>query len=259
MRFDSFKRLGLAALLGCALLSAAGCTKIPQDPKTQADQAADNDPLEPLNRVIFGFNRVVDVLILKPIVIVYQGVMPNKGQEMVSNAVENLYAPVVLGNSILQGDVQNSFATFWRFAVNTMWGVGGLFDVATTAGLTNRKTDFGQTLGVYGFESGPYLVLPLLGPSSIRDGVGRLGDIAMNPISYTDDSIAYTVAAVTIVDTRSNNDKLFEDIFTNSLDPYATFRSGFLQKRAADIRRAKQKLAANKSAPVKTAAVAGAK
>ncbi len=198
-----------------------------------------NDPLEPLNRAVYRFNYVVDGVVLKPAAQIYRGVVPTKGREMVTNVLENIYAPVTVANSVLQGDPQNSFASFWRFILNSTFGVLGLFDAASEMGLKSRTTDFGQTLAIYGFGSGPYVVLPIIGPSNARDTVGRVGDVFMNPFNYIDDGVSLTIWSATAVDKRSNNMKLLDDIYSSSLDPYSTFRSGYTQHRSAAISRAK--------------------
>jgi phospholipid-binding lipoprotein MlaA len=217
-------------------IALSGCTKMPQN--QQPEQAIDEDPLEPMNRFVFEFNKIVDNVLLRPITVVYRTIVPEPGREMVSNALVNLYTPVVFGNSVLQGDPQNSFATLWRFLINSTVGIGGAFDVASEAGLKNRPADFGQTLAMYGAEPGPYIVLPLIGPSNGRDAVGRLADAFMNPFNYIDEGFSYAMWGAGAVDARSNNMKLIDDVYKTSLDPYATFRSGYTQKRASDIRRA---------------------
>lgn len=199
----------------------------------------DEDPLEPLNRVIYEFNRVVDTLILKPVATGYRAVMPEKGREMVDNAVENIYMPVTFANSVLQGDPKNSFASLWSFLLDSSIGMGGLFDISKEAGLKVRKADFGQTLAVYGAGPGPYVVLPVIGPSNGRDSIGKLADIFLNPFNYISNGFSAGMWGVTAVDKRSQNMKLIDDIYASSLDPYSTFRSGYTQHRTSDINRAK--------------------
>ena len=220
----------------CAgFIALSGCTHMPSN---HTDQAIDEDPLEPVNRIVFGFNKLVDNVLLRPITVAYRAIVPEPGREMVTNALVNLYTPVVFGNSVLQGDPYNSFATMWRFILNSTVGIGGAFDVASQAGLKNRPADFGQTMAMYGIGSGPYLVLPVIGPSNGRDATGRLVDAFMNPFNYVDEGFSYAMWGTGAIDARSNNMKLLDDIYRTSLDPYATFRSGYTQKRASDIRRA---------------------
>ncbi len=221
---------------------AGGCSQMPASNANGngAEAAIDADPFEPFNRLMHSINQAVDTLVLRPIAYVYREVVPDKGREMVSNAVENVYTPVVFANSVLQADPQNSFASFWSFVLNSTVGIGGLFDVASEAGLKYRSTDLGQTFAIYGADTGPYLVLPLIGPSNVRDAFGRLGDAFMNPFNYVDEGFSLALWSVTAVDARATHMKLIDDVYRDSLDPYATFRSGYTQKRASDIRKAKE-------------------
>lgn len=225
----------LMAMLLAASLAAASCTSIPQD-RANSESAASQDPLEPFNRAVFRFNEFVDSLLLKPVTTVYRAVVPEIGREGVSNFLSNLKAPVTIANSILQGDPGNAFTSFWRFVLNTTFGIGGVFDFAGYYGIHERQEDFAQTMGVYGAGSGAYLVLPILGPSSTRDLFGRVVDVFSDPFFYwftDEENIARAVA--TGIDTRSENYELIDNVYRDSLDPYATFRSGYLQKRQAEV------------------------
>lgn len=237
----SLKQIRTLMLLPCiALALLALPAQAAKDVENQEESYYDSDPLRPLNRAIYHFNYGVDTVILRPVTVGYRFVMPDKGEEMVSNALRNLYMPVSFGNSILQADPYNSFATFWTFALNSTFGLLGVFDVASEAGLSYRATDFGQTLAIYGAGTGPYIVLPIIGPSNARDAVGRLADAFMSPVNYIDQGASYVVWGVTAVDKRSQNMQLIDDIYATSLDPYSTFKSGYTQHRAADINRAKR-------------------
>lgn len=207
--------------------------------ETTDDWADRSDPLEPLNRAIYRFNYVADGVILRPAASIYRGVLPEKGQEMVSNALRNLYTPVTFFNSVLQADPHNSFASLWRFLLNSTFGILGLFDFATEAGLTMRTTDLGQTFAIYGAGTGPYIVLPIIGPSNGRDAIGRVGDAFMNPFNYISNEFTATMWSATAVEKRASNMKLIDDIYDSSLDPYSTFKSGYTQHRASSIARAK--------------------
>lgn len=207
---------------------------------TQLSDGSENDPWEPFNRGMYRLNYVIDGLVLKPITQVYRGVMPERGQTMVHNFVINLEEPITFGNSVLQGDPENSFTSLWRFLLNSTIGVGGLFDVASEVGLKGRVTDFGETLALYGVESGPYLFLPILGPSGARDGIGRVADAFMHPAMYVDgNGTSIALWSITAVDTRSDKYDLIEDIQKTSLDPYVTFRSYYTQHRANNIKKAR--------------------
>lgn len=230
----------LAALALAIGLSA--CGSIHRDAMRHIDDdakvdAADKDPMEGMNRAIFKFNEVVDTILLKPVAKLYVAVMPDVAQQGVHNVLTNLTEPVTFVNSIFQADEQHTFETFWRFTINSTVGIAGLFDVAGEAGLKHRKEDFGQTMGVYGMGSGPYVVLPVIGPSSGRDTIGLIVDIFSDPFVWImKDWQNYTRAGVTIVDKRAANLELLDDIYRNSLDPYATIRSAYLQKRIGQIR-----------------------
>lgn len=223
----------MALCLGVSVLS--GCANV--------GKKADEDPLSGYNHVMYQFNYTVDGVILRPVTSIYRGIVPEQGRTMVSNFLSNVYSPVVFANSVLQGDPQNSFATLWRFIINTTFGLGGLFDAASEIGLHNRSTGFGDTLGVWGIPSGPYVVLPIIGPSNTRDSVGRLADAFSNPFIYVDQGYGLSMAlwGATAIDQRSQNFQLIDDIYHSSLDPYTTMRSGYTQKREADVRRAKMK------------------
>lgn len=200
----------------------------------------DHDPLEPVNRVFFRFNRALDSVLLRPVTRVYRGVVPEKGRLAVTHFLENLYSPVTFANSLLQGDPENSFATLWRFILNTTFGLCGVFDFASEVGLTARTTDMGQTFALYGADSGPYFVIPVMGPSNVRDAFGRLGDAFLFPPNYADEWwVPLSAGAASAIDARSNNMELIDNIYDTSLDPYATFRSAYTQRRAEQIRRAR--------------------
>ena len=228
----------LAAALFCASLLSACST--PNSVADNGDKYAeiDSDPLEPLNRAVFQFNHAIDVVILKPIAQGYDMVMPDRGKIMVSNFVGNIKEPVTFVNSILQTDPQNSFCTLWRFAINSTVGIGGLFDPASEIGLKNRVTSMGDTFAIYGADAGPYIVIPILGPSNVRDGLGRLGDVVVDPVSYTDNVVFYSIVGVKTIDARYHNLKLIDDVYASSIDPYATIRSGYTQHRMAEIKNA---------------------
>lgn len=207
----------------------------------------DSDPLEPLNRAVFGFNRVVDGMILDPLATGYGAFVPDLARTGIRNFLDNLRSPVVLVNDVLQGEADRAGTTLGRFLVNTICGFG-LFDVATKAGLVKHDEDFGQTLGTWGAGEGLYLVLPIIGPSSLRDAVGLGVDtVVLDPLGYFS-PLTETVplelrivrTAVNVVDTRWRLDSAIDDIFRNSLDPYATFRTIYRQRREADIRNSRR-------------------
>lgn len=237
-QYSGLARILSRSLLLGALLAVSACTTTGSNKNNTLTASVDNDPIEPWNRTVFQLNRTVDGTVLKPVTLAYRWAVPAKGQEMVHNFITNLYTPVVFANSVLQLDPQNSFSSFWRFFVNTAFGIGGLFDVASETDLKVRETDLGQTFAMYGADTGPYLVLPIIGPSNARDALGRIGDAFINPFNHVDEGASYVLWSTTAVDRRSINMKLIDDIYATSLDPYSTFRSAYTQKRSGDIRRA---------------------
>lgn len=208
-----------------------------EDDYLNARPAGANDPLEGLNRGVFAVNKGIDTVLLRPVSKVYQFVMPTYGQHRVSNFVDNLEGPVVFLNSVLQGNPQNAFVSLWRFLFNSTLGLAGLYDMATHLGVPSQHDeDFGQTLSVWGMGEGPYLVLPILGPSNLRDLVGLPVDYFTDPFHYWLKSHEnFKILGTKVVDVRSRYGKVIDDAYDNSLDPYATFRSLYLQRRNAMI------------------------
>jgi phospholipid-binding lipoprotein MlaA len=196
------------------------------------------DPIEPFNRAVFKFNQVLDTFLLRPVAKGYVTVVPEFGRDRVHNVLTNLNEPVDMLNGFFQGKPERGFTSLWRFIINSTLGVAGLFDFAGhNFGLARIDEDFGQTMGHYGAGSGFYLVLPVIGPSSARDTVGLVADILSNPLNYIDDDrYIYGRIGLTIVDSRSQNLDLLDEIYRTSVDPYATIRSGYLQRRAALVR-----------------------
>lgn len=194
-----------------------------------------NDPLETLNRGIFKFNEVVDFVLLKPVAKTYVFIVPEFGRDRVSNVLSNLGEPVNMINGFAQGNPERGFTSLWRFILNSTFGVFGMFDFAgTNTDLQHVQEDFGQTLGVWGVDSGAYLVLPLIGPSTTRDAPGLAVDALTNPFNYVEsDEFVYGRLAASVIDSRARNLDLIDEIYRNSVDPYATIRSAYLQRRAA--------------------------
>ena len=225
-------RRSLRALIVVGCL--AGCATT-QAPASSQDVA---DPIEPVNRAIFSFNMFLDTWLLEPVARAYRFVAPEAVRRSVANFLANLRSPVIFANDALQGERERAGITLGRFMINTTMGVAGLFDPASAFGYPRHDEDFGQTLGVWGAPSGPYLMLPLLGPSNGRDTVGRVGDYFINPLNQcciTQDE-RFGLLGVTAVSEREANIELLDDLRANSIDLYATIRTIYTQKRAADIR-----------------------
>ena len=200
-----------------------------------------NDPIEPLNRFIFGFNEFFYAILLRPISKAYN-YLPQPVREAVSNVLDNVNSPVVLANDVLQGEGERALQTTGRFLINSTAGLAGLFDVAEMIGIPEHDEDFGQTLGVWGVGEGFYLVLPLLGPSSPRDAVGKLGvDPFFNPLGLwldntNRDEIFYALVGARAIDEFAGLVDELEQIKKTSIDYYAAIRSMYRQKREAEIK-----------------------
>lgn len=205
-------------------------------PASYADER-NIDPFEPVNRVFFRFNQILDELLLKPAARLYIMVVPDGGRVIVSNVINNLKSPVILANDLLQGDLDRAHNTIARFTTNTIIGFGGMGDVAADLGAPRHSEDFGQTLAVYGVGQGPYVMLPFFGPSTIRDAVGQFVDTFFDPLGYvlsTEESFAR--AGIEGLDKRANYLDASEALEKTSIDYYASIRSVFLQNRAYEIR-----------------------
>ncbi len=233
------------ALVVCALLSAAlaGCATPPpaSDPEALAEFRQTNDPLEPTNRVFYKVNDAIDTAVLAPAAKAYRYVLPSVVRTGIHNVLENIGAPVRLTNDILQGKPLRAGDTALRFVVNTTFGLGGLIDVGKRLNVPGHDTDFGLTLGRWGIAEGPFLYLPILGPSSPRDAVGFGTDIAIDPFTWIGrGTTAFTIGSwsrtgVSALDTRADFLDPVEQVKKTALDPYATFRSLYRQNRTGKL------------------------
>ena len=230
-------RIGLA--LVCAGLLAA-CATPPSDPVAREAFEEANDPMEPLNRAVFDVNMAVDKAVLKPVATGYRDVVPSDIRNSLRNFLNNIASPVIFINDVLQGEASKASETAVRFFVNSTAGMLGLFDVAAEYGLERHSEDFGQTLAVWGVDDGPYVMLPLFGPSNVRDTVGKVADSFMNPFTYWARNNDLTLAKIGTsivngIDRRSRHIDELDDIEKNALDFYATLRSLYRQNRRSEI------------------------
>ena len=194
----------------------------------------ESDPWQGFNRKIFWFNDKLDVYVLEPVAKGYDFVVPDRAQTSVANFFRNVRFPVVLGNDLLQGKMNAAATETGRFFVNTTVGVVGLFDPATDWGLVSPEEDFGQTLGWWGAGTGPYLVLPIFGPSTIRDGAGILVDIPMSVAPFFVNSyILYGVRVLEVVNYRAQVLDTAAQAKEASVDYYTFMRNAYLQRREA--------------------------
>jgi phospholipid-binding lipoprotein MlaA len=215
------------------------------------------DPWEPVNTKIFEFNRQVDRWVLKPIAQGYDAVVPNPVQIGISNVFYNIRFPSRLINNLAQGKMAGAGTEVGRFLLNSTFGLAGLVDVARHLDITTPEEDTGQTLGYYGVKPGPYLVVPFLPPFTLRDFVGYLGDIALNPINWMvfpiievngipslvahHNRTTSTIAQISmrvgeIVNDRSLNLEKFQGVEEATLDLYTAVKNAYIQKRRNQIR-----------------------
>ncbi|MBC8338023.1 MAG: VacJ family lipoprotein [Rhodospirillales bacterium] len=238
-------RVGLfvpAAALVIALFSGAGCAVVPpaSDPEAFAEFREVNDPAEPLNRAIFEFNRGLDTAFLKPVAKAYRDILPPFVQDRFKHALANLRSPIIFINDLLQGELDRAIATLVRFMINSTWGLLGLNDLATDMGMEGHDEDFGQTLAVWGAGEGPYLMLPLFGPSNPRDTIGLVVDYLINPFNLwaanTDrDFAVFARTGTRAVDMRATHMEALDDLEKSSLDFYASIRSLYRQRRLGEV------------------------
>lgn len=225
-------RNGLAAL---GLAAACLCAPSPAHAQT-----AMHDPWEGFNRRLYAFNEALDRGIFEPVARGYRAITPQPVRHGVTNFLNNLHAPVIFVNDLLQGHPGEAGKTVARFGVNTTVGVLGLFDPATDMGLERRDEDFGQTLGVWGAGSGPYLFLPVLGPSSVRDSIGGVVDLALDPLNWARfhhaNTVRITRGVVTAVSTRESLLDSVDQLRRTSVDPYVSVRSSYSLLRDSAIR-----------------------
>jgi phospholipid-binding lipoprotein MlaA len=194
---------------------------------------AESDPLEGLNRAIFGLNDFLYTYLLSPIASGYDAVMPEAGQERIRNFFFNLGGPVRIANTALQGKWESSGRELERFLINSTFGMGGLYRVAEPRmKIVPPREDFGQTLGTWGVGEGVFIVWPLLGPSTLRDTAGRFGDYWLDPVNYIEDWEWETGLRVTdFVNSSPGLIRNFNDLKAAAVDPYAAFRDAYLKTR----------------------------
>ena len=205
------------------------------------EEEAVNDPLESMNRAIFDFNEVLQDVLLRPIAKFYNANVNLTVRQGISNFLDNLSSPVIFANDLLQGEFERALTTFGRAFINTTIGIAGLADVASELGIERHDEDFGQTLAVYGVGEGFYLVLPIFGPSSPRDTIGKLViDSYLDPLGLwldnTDrDNFQYTLTGAEGLDEYAGIVDELNQVKKTSVDYYAAVRSLYRQKRKAEI------------------------
>lgn len=236
-----FRPALFAAVLGGALL-VSGCATPPPvtDKDAHQEYVATNDPMEPANRAVFEFNRTLDEALFQPVSRAYRQAVPLWFRQRIGDALDNLRSPVVFLNDVLQGEPDRAGVTLVRFMINSTFGLGGFLDYATAAGIEGHDEDFGQTLAVWGAGEGPYVMLPILGPSNPRDTVGMVVDWIVDPFNAwaanTDRrELALARGGVQALHTRTELLDLTDNLEKTSLDLYAAVRSLYRQRRADAI------------------------
>ncbi len=235
-------RRSIFDVLALSLSLIAGCATPPDpaDKEATAEFRQINDPAEPANRAVFAFNQVLDKGIIKPAAGMYRDLIPPAVRTGVRNALDNLRSPVVFFNDALQGDLDRAGITFMRFLINSTIGIAGLGDLATDMGYAYHNEDFGQTLAKWGVDDGPYVMLPVFGPSNPRDAVGLVIDFLIDPFNWwaaniDNDLAPYARGTTRAIDERARNYDTLEDLERSSLDFYATIRSLYRQRRADEV------------------------
>lgn len=238
------RRWRLAAALAVALATSACATQGTAERAKPADEV--NDPLEPVNRYIFEVNFFLDEFVLKPIAWWYRAALPDPVQNGVNNVLQNMRTPWSFANDLMQGETDRAGISAARFGINTTLGVLGIFEVAEGMGFPEHDEDFGQTMAVWGVPEGPYLVLPIFGPSNPRDAIGSVVDDYGDPVNLyariRDSNTNFPLyrGIGTGIDRRARNLESVDDLRRTSVDFYAAVRSLYRQNRAAAIRNGRQ-------------------
>jgi phospholipid-binding lipoprotein MlaA len=203
------------------------------------------DPFEKVNRKMFIFNDFADRYFLEYIATGYQNFLPHRLRKMVRNFLHNLSAPLTVVNSVFQGDLDNSMHSLSSFLINSTVGLAGLFNVSDERGISYHQEDLGQTFAKYGLNAGPYLVLPFIGSSNVRDVSGILLTSTANPMSINifkvgddelfDDTVLLGLTAISVVDRRENLLKIVDNLRKSSFDLYSAARSAYIQNRVSKI------------------------
>jgi phospholipid-binding lipoprotein MlaA len=211
-----------AAAIALAATLACGCATAPSNV----------DPFEPMNRAFYEFHDAVDTAVMRPVVHAYTDVIPQPIRQMVSNFFNNIEDLISAANDLLQGDFDRFGTDMGRVTLNTGWGLGGLIDIASDLGIERGNQDFGLTYGKWGFEQGPYLFIPLLGPTTFRDGAGWLTRLFVGPVGFIPDvPLRNSLYGVGYLDVRAQVEEASRIVDTAAIDRYTFIRNAYLQRR----------------------------
>lgn len=231
------KRFGQVLAMLLVIGVTANCASTSSPDEYADDDYSVNDPFEDINRVTFEINQTLDGLLLRPIAEIYVGVVPEWGRDRINDALNNLGEPVNFANGLLQGNMERAATSMLRFAFNSTFGLAGFFDIADGIGLSRADEDFGQTLAVWGVPEGPYLMLPLFGPSNPRDAIGMGVDWLIDPFTRALRSHEkYQRLIARGIDQRSRYINELETLEETSIDFYAAMRELYRQHRSNEIR-----------------------
>ena len=224
----NIKKVLFLTTLGLVVVATQGCATGPS--------ANPADPMEPLNRAVFGFNDRIDRALIRPVAVVYDQAVPPLVQRGVGNFFGNLSDVWSVANNVLQFKPQEAAEMFLRVGVNTLFGFAGIVDIATELRLPKNRQDFGQTLGVWGVNPGPYVVLPILGPSSVRDAVGSAVDLNVDLVgNLRDVPLRNSLQAARAVDKRAELLDTTNALDQAALDRYTFARDVYLKRRSSSI------------------------
>lgn len=220
------KHLKICSVAPLVLLASCSTNKYVTRPE---------DPLEPLNRGIYKFNKTLDALYIKPTSKIYEKILPLALRKLISNFFNNLNEIPTIANSLLQAKYQQVAESTARFTINSTLGVGGLFDIASKANIKRSKEDFGKTLAVWGYKNSNYLVLPIVGPSTVRDGLGFCGNAFMTVPYYLKPKWRNRYELSYVVNFRTELQETESFISTAGVDEYSLVRDAYLQHREYTI------------------------
>jgi len=234
----------MRGLLAATAIAACLCAPVSAFAQEAQVQRQAYDPLEGTNRHLFAAHEAIDKAVLGPVARGYRAVTPHFVRTGVSNFLHNLRSPVIFTNDVLQGEFSRAGVTAARFGVNSTVGVLGFADPAVSLGLDSHDEDFGQTLGRWGVGTGPYIFIPVLGPTNLRDGAGRIVDLAFDPLTWAhfdgDDTARVTRTVVTGLAAREDVLDEVDAIRANSIDPYVTIRSSYGLLRESAIQNGRE-------------------
>jgi phospholipid-binding lipoprotein MlaA len=237
-KISSFKKMMMFLMFINVSVMLSACTN--SEEVFRDKELGIYDPFEKYNRQSLRANNALDKAVLEPIAKGYRKVTPKAARIITRNFLTNLNSPIDIGNQILQGDAKGAANASARMVINTLAGFGGILDLAEQGGIPREPEDFGQTLAVWGVGNGPYIMLPLMGPSNLRDVSGMVVDRMADPLSnylfnINEGHLQYTRTGVTILSKREELIEVIDDLRQNSFDSYAAIRSAYHQQRKALI------------------------